>query len=564
VKKSHLASSVLASAGALAFRYLPYLYIISSVPYRRPPDEETLAEVRQQADREHPSPRVNPTEQELIEQYAREDSDDPPDGLGEDWHPGRRVLLARLEVGERITETNDYLQRIEPDTFYGSGKVSEKGGWDFHMVVFVEILHRFGDDPDRLYPETREHILETLLPLSGGEPETKVPNTFGRIFDTENHVLMIESTRFLKNQWLYHNVEADPTYNNQRNGLEEWLVGYLNHIRVNGFYEFNSVPYQGYALHPLLNLEAFAKGPVRDFARAILDDLSWRYALGSCNLRQVAPFRRQFSRAGRSDLELSRMTPLVRLWTAPPDGPPREVPTYGDQHASVVAPLAYRPPEETREWIERARDTYFARIGHGLSGSPELHSGGPGYLLSAGGAYRGERNKVVPRPTTLILDDGSEEIEECFHLPGAGSWREWNNTGVHHHFAVGDAPVSVPEQYAPTVEGDGWKMYAPGSPDELSVAAHSQPDRGLLALFPSSGTDPENLLAALKEANPERRLRAGRFQWPDGTSISFDVHAPAGTWVIEAVDGEPVDREYDHWPLLDVDRSVGPEHGLDQ
>jgi len=152
-------------------------------------------------------------------------------------------------------------------------------------------------------------------------------------------------------------------------------------------------------------------------------------------------------------------------------------------------------------------------------------------------------------------------VKGCFHLPGRGDFTQWNNTGVHRRFACSNAPVRVPSGHTPVAEEGGWQIYAPKTPEGLLLAVFNQDDLGLLALFPGWVEPPDALARALCEANTEVAALHTRFAWPSGIHLTYDVDAPKGRWVIEAVDGQPADRRYDAWPRLDGD---GPRITFDR
>lgn len=154
------------------------------------------------------------------------------------------------------------------------------------------ILYLFGDEPETLFPRTREHLLSTLLIEEGEEPRVSVPRTFGLVRDTENHLLMTEGSRYLKNRWLALHGYTEPEYDNMKNGLEEWLLSFLGELSEAGLYEFNSMPYLGYTMTALMNLEAFGSEAVRSAARKVLDRANWEYAIGSLSLRRGDLLRR--------------------------------------------------------------------------------------------------------------------------------------------------------------------------------------------------------------------------------------------------------------------------------
>jgi hypothetical protein len=119
--------------------------------------------------------------------------------------------------------------------------------------------------------------------------------------ETENHVLMIATARYLTNQLLYQR-SHDPIYDNRRNGDSEdsrpncmdHLLYLLRAMLIDDFGEYNSKPYQAQTRRALTNLCSFAYDhEVRLAARIVLDYLSARYVTSSNDLRRLVPFRRR-------------------------------------------------------------------------------------------------------------------------------------------------------------------------------------------------------------------------------------------------------------------------------
>ncbi|MFO7975178.1 MAG: hypothetical protein R6V12_11145, partial [Candidatus Hydrogenedentota bacterium] len=471
-----------------------------------------------------------------------------------------RVCLAKLALGREVRKVNAYLQAQVPNRNSGSswelGPLGHEGDYDFTEVTLTTLLYVFGKKPEVLYPETADHIVNVLLIEEGGEPRVKVPNSLGLVVDTENHHLMTEGSRYLKNQWLFSHGNTDPKYNNQTNGLEDWLADYLQEMIDEGVYEFNSVPYIGYTIQALLNLEAFPDSEeITLRARHVLDIINYQYALGSLDLRRFAPFRRQMRRAEDTALNQDYNTQVMRVWTSPSAGEPFDASTLvGGGNMAIIAELCpYYPPDSVLRWTIEKRSDYFVQIGRGPKASPEIYSGGPGYLVSAGGVHRGNRSMIVARPNTLMLSDGATDLMECFHIRGKGDWKDWNNTGVHRHFACGNGPVHIPEHYAPELVANGWSVFVPAAVPDLSIAVFSNDDVGLIALFPGETLLPQSLLEELQTVNPNPKDLKTVFHWLDGRAIRYDLDAPKGTWVIESVDGTFVDRDYDAWPHVSGD-----------
>jgi hypothetical protein len=481
-----------------------------------------------------------------------------------DWHEegkvtAPRVLMAKFALTQDLDAANAYLAAQVPWGRSGSTwELHPEGDYDFTLAALTAILWLYGDEPDVLYPETRRHLLDTLLVEEGWRPEggrtrTAVPRTLGLVRDTENHLLMTEGSRYLKNRWLMLHGSEDPAHDNRRNGMECRMLELLKELRTAGLYEFNSMPYMGYTLTALMNLHAWGSEDVRASAHEVLDRANWIYALGSLDYRRFAPFRRQLKRADLTSLDADYHTAMVKTWMSlHPDDPPVPDLTEGRHHALWAALLPYRLPDRTADWILAKPDRYFVRIGHGPWSSPEIYAGGPGYLLSAGGVHRGKRSMIVARPITLMLDEAvvgpARELDDVLHLAGPGEpFTEWNNTGVHRDFAVAAGPVHVPGEWSASFANEQWTVYTVA--EDLSVAVHSQVDFGVVALFHDG--DGRAVLNAVSKANGSAITLKRAFAWPDGPELTYNPHAPKNRWVIIAVDGEPLDRAFDRWPLID-------------
>ncbi len=473
------------------------------------------------------------------------------------------VMAAKLAENRDVEEVNQYLMSVTPWGISGSTwEANPLGDYDFTEVGLVMLLYLFGDEPTRLYPATVDHIVNVLLIDEGGTPRTQVPNSYGLVTDTENHHLMTEGSRYLKNQWLCQHGQTDPNYDNATNGLETWLLDYLDVMLVEGVYEFNSIPYLGYTTQALLNLDAFAESTtLATKARYVLDTINWQYALGSLDLRRCAPFRRQLDYADQTELYADPHTTMMRVWTGEPYDPNLPLPPANIHRSSrglIAEMLPYRLPDDVKQWVVDKPGEYFVRFGRGPLASPEIYSGGSGWLLSAGGVYRGPRSIIAARPITLMLSDASTDLLNCFHMPdrtGMGaaavnetseSWMVWNNTGIHRRFACCNGPVGVPSQYAPAAQSGHWQVFAP-DPNTL-VAVFSQADLGLIVVFPEWSGTAADLATAIAAANPSEALLIRVFAWPSGDTITYDLAAAKGTWVIETVNGQAVDRDYDTWP----------------
>lgn len=456
-----------------------------------------------------------------------------------------RPLLAKLIAEKDVEFVNNYLLESVPWGNSGtSGALNPKGDYDFTTVILAAMLHRFKDDSTLLWNRTEQHLARVLLIEEGGRPHKKTPRTMKIMKDTENHILMTNISKYLKNQWMFGQGETDPKYNNQSNGLEEFLLDNLEELHTTGQYEFNSKPYEGYTISALLILYSYADSEqMKAKVQEVLDSWAWEYLQTSSDFRKSAPFRRRMGRFKSTSLTDNASTSIMKAWYLEhTEGSfdPSEIEHNTHQALSALI-YDYRPPSEIWQKDDTER---LLLVGHGKGSCPEIHSRGEDFLLSAGGFQRGEASQIVARPIVLMLNDGVIDLNDCFHINGYGKWQKWNNTGVHHRFAVGRGAVQVPNQFQAVDSLGNWKLYQPN--EQVTVITYSEGDFGLIYL-----PDEDVTLEQLAQKNPEPI--SGLFQ-TSAVSIGFDLKTGKGKWVITEVNGQAVDRKTDGWKRFRSER----------
>ncbi len=121
---------------------------------------------------------------------------------------------------------------------------------------------------------------------------------FVEIPETENHLLLIYSTRFLINERL---AATNPSgaYDNATNGMRDYWLRRLQSILKNDFQEYNARPYAGYSLDAIENLAELAQDPdIKTAATAVLDYMSAKFATAASLDRRNSPFRRLVAHGG--------------------------------------------------------------------------------------------------------------------------------------------------------------------------------------------------------------------------------------------------------------------------
>jgi hypothetical protein len=458
-----------------------------------------------------------------------------------------RIVLGCFLTGQRIDEMNQYIMRQKATGKPGSPwLMNPNGDYDFNAMGFTAVFHLFKDRPDVLYPETKAYLLEHILTIDGDDFTKNVAYT--AIEDTENHILMAETSRYLKNKWLWEDGEKSPEFDNKNNGMEEELIQFLEEIDTYGFYEYNSAPYLGYTYSTLLVLNEFAEGEIQTLTRKLLDRLSWQYALGSYKFRHHPPHRRRFGDGHKRNIDSDYHTVMYKVYASLYVDSLNVSISRGQHHALFAAMMSYRPPNKSMEWILEKPHAYFVRLGHGYNSCGEIYSGDRDYLISAGGANQGKRSMIMPKPITLFLDDDATELDEVFHMYGPGEERiDWNNTGVYEDFACTKGKVHIPKGKQPIFTSEDWQVFTISEGIYLNI--YSENELGIMAIV--RGNSPEEALNTILQQNSDKLLYHTQFNHPNGNFIEYDLNSPKDKWVITKVNKEAINRGFDHWPFFE-------------
>ena len=465
-----------------------------------------------------------------------------------------RIILAHLVLGRDIEQINANLIKLKPWADHGStGPFHKSGDYDFSEISWCSLLYLFGDKPAILYPETREHLVNVLIGNSGAKPALRMPGT-GKLFrETENHILMGEVSRYLKNQWLHEHGDTALAFNNEKSGFETWLLNHLDEKFKGGFYEFNSNPYAGYSFQALNTLFSFAHSDtVRKATNKLLNEIVYEYSLSSIELKRYPVYRRQPWRASNTSFDWDPISSIVRVLVNKKTG--ASWPVREKQHGLITLLLRYEINDQLTKLLIEKNIGYFACLGHGRKGSPEIYSGNKNYVLGAGGVQRGLLSQLAARPTILLLKDGVQHADSCFRLCGKGKMPHWNNTGVYGSFACASGPVMIPLQYQPIAEKKEWKaFYLPKL--KLAVYVYSKKNLGLMLVSDKINSVDEVGLDELMKANLGVNLFK-QFNLAGNGMVRYHLCSPKNRWVIYKMNDRKPDRKFDKWKRTSILESV--------
>jgi hypothetical protein len=351
-----------------------------------------------------------------------------------------------------------------------------EGNYDMNQMHLIPMAYAYFDD---LSPSSRERLIKVLLAHGRihrpNRPELvtsgRLPNDWSRagyisplgahknIGETENHILMMLTTRYLTNQLLFQR-DHDVAHDNRRNGSDDapsclsLVLTLLRNILRNDFSEYNAKSYQEETRWALLNLCSYAYDlEVRLAARMVLDYVSAHMAVSSNDLRRMIPFRRRnegdkIAHGSDGFMKVS----LIGGSGADPIGPyyaiqagntrscvvevDSQVPlginggtvqgsswtTWGlpgsGQELSLELLSEYRLPPVIHElFVNDAKRRYFQRLhrrrvnevgGHRNADNMEIYAGSPSYLITAGGAAA--TWAIDPKFAGIVVGDQDQQI----------------------------------------------------------------------------------------------------------------------------------------------------------
>jgi hypothetical protein len=271
-------------------------------------------------------------------------------------------------------------------------------------------------------PKSYWHLRELIRNNVGGTKPFDVDVhgfNAAKVPETENHLLMMQSEKFLSNQMSIEDPEFGERNIPYNALVRETLLSMFQGILSTDFFEYNAKPYHRYSRDALLNLAQYASdSAVANGARLVLDFLAAKYAVTQNLLRTTGPFRRRL--AGDNNYLLnSEQSCEMYVYS----GQMQEISTYGDGSAAgasnryamttncnnAIRPAisSYRVPNlildmfmqhtNTIEYSQtfHGGPTYFVRPpfdreapangGEPLGGTSEYYYNNGSYLLAAGG-----------------------------------------------------------------------------------------------------------------------------------------------------------------------------------
>ena len=203
------------------------------------------------------------------------------------------------------------LKLSQPDDM----KCHELTDYDMGLVGLLRILYLYGPPTPGSGPSvslitkgTLDYAIKKLLTQTGGVGEWRDhPHLCGiplPLPETENHILMTESSRYLSNQLI--RAQLNPLkipaidaatknrYVNDTNGMKSKLLEKLASFLSNDFHEYNARPYTRMTAKALENLHDFSEHrEVRRGANIVLDYISAKFATSSASSGRSVPFRRR-------------------------------------------------------------------------------------------------------------------------------------------------------------------------------------------------------------------------------------------------------------------------------
>jgi len=323
-----------------------------------------------------------------------------------------------------------------------------EGNYDMTQMRLIPMAYSYYRE---LSPQARAHLIEILLArgrihrpdLDDTFTSGVAPDDWDRagfvsplgnhinIGETENHILMIATARYLTNQLLFqrhHKGDHDNRRKTNVNGQSctSILLVLLRNILRGDFSEYNAKPYQAETRWALLNLCTYAYDhEVRLAARMVLDYVSAHVVVSSNDLRRMVPFRRRneglnvshepngmmtvgLVEAGDLLRGADPMTPYFAMQTGQTrayevpyaDRPWAWAINDGGSDLAMEMLSDYRLPRSIHDlFVNDLHRRFFQRLhrvprsdemgGNRNCDNMEIYAGSPSYLITAGGSPSG-------------------------------------------------------------------------------------------------------------------------------------------------------------------------------
>lgn len=366
-------------------------------------------------------------------------------------------LLLFKCYGNKFDEVNDWLENEnnlnpgKPGTGFKILGIGKEGDYDFSLTPLTLMAYKYGA---MLSPLARKNLIDKLLTQKGNN---LLPEKWGCIIpETENHLLSTNISLHLTNQLIYKDTK-DNNYNNELNGVNDWLFNYLLNIKINGFFEYNSKPYFSWTARALQNLYSYTESKkIKNLVKDILDNLFFKYAVQSKNGYLILPFRRRPDHV----MNLIRKNDEFATWFLALSGEDKKF--IPDNEFEILEQINhdmcfifstmiqdYRPHPDLINLVF-SNDSFFVKYKYT---NIEITYKEKNFALFAGGIDDNylpiipSANDASPRQTCLFLNDDKNKVSELirFELP-EGFWRQKNNSGVYENFACGTNLI-IPELY---------------------------------------------------------------------------------------------------------------------
>lgn len=156
-------------------------------------------------------------------------------------------------------------------------------------ITMLGLLHLFNQHKSSFSTGTAAHLGGIMQSYGGAPRSDPYVQSDGKclgfgVIETENHILMQETARYL--------INALRGVSNAAN--RDWLVRFLQMIVRRDFYEYNALPYTRYHIKALYALHDYAPDPeVATAARGALDWLFTKTALSANFDRDHRSYRRR-------------------------------------------------------------------------------------------------------------------------------------------------------------------------------------------------------------------------------------------------------------------------------